>query len=768
MASPFRLFRKYQKTFLVIAGVLAMFIFVLADPLMSWIQSSAGGGGQRTGNTVVATWDGGSLNLRQLDMLTQRRAKISDFLRGLYIQAATSVEQEGGTPIPPTLPNFIMENTDFQSVRVGCVTTRVLSELAKQSGITVSDAVINHYLREWGLRRMGDAEIATLLSRVGMSDKTLFAGLRELLMGNYYFNSYLLATRTMLPEERWQDWKRINQRIAVEAASLPADDFLTEVPDPSEADLKQFYEEHKERVDGMFEMQLGKRLPSPNPGFREPRRVKLQYLVGNVDDWTQKVMDTVTDEEIADYYERNKRSQFIKTTDSSAADDLFEEDDSEESEEETGETASEVDDGNTDGGGEEMTDEAEEAETEAADPDNDESETEAEPADDESGQSMRQSPFRFAALQTDVEEASGGAADDVEAADAAGETASDADADDGGDEESDADDDDEDQQYEPLENVSDQIRRTLARDKAVVELQKVVDRTYATLQSTYNPYGFKVVSARTEGKEIPEPPASLSDYVAIAKETGLASEETVLLSQMALADTFVGKAFDAQSRREFVVQAMFGDKELYEPYRATDLDGNAYLVCKVEDVASRAPEFDEVRDKVIIAWKAQEAAKLALAKAEELAAKAKESGDPVAVVARGAGYEVATTDLFSWLTFGTTPAEMQRGYRLGEAPPLKSVGPDFMIKAFDLEPDDKVAVQNHDQTAAYVIQLDRREQTEEEMRKQFLGEANNWFGADIMIRSRWANAQRTLLGELTENVGLNLDKLEEFLAEDSQ
>ncbi|NOZ40653.1 MAG: hypothetical protein GXP24_10570 [Planctomycetes bacterium] len=520
MASPFYLFRKYQKAFLVVAGVLAMFIFVVADPLMSWLQSSGGGGGPRNAKTVVATWDGGSLNLQQLEMLAQRRFKISEFLRTLVGVAAGIVEKEGGTALPPTLPDFRLQDNNPRSVQFGCIRTRILAEQAKKSGISISDDVVNHYLREWGLRRMGDVEMATILNRVGLNDKTLFAGLRELLLGNFYISSYSLATRGILPEERWQDWKRINERISVEAALLPAEKFLADVPEPSEAELKTFYELHKDRLDGGYHLVMNTRLPAPDPGFREPRRVKIQHLLGNLNDWTQKLSDTVTDAEIADYYERNKRTQFVQSSTSISAAGLFDdaEDEAEPAEPESVEAESDepesteetpVDEGEAatkeEPTTEETTEETSTGEEEAEPTDETPAEeapaeetptTEEQPAEEDSSQLTRKSPFRLAAFQ-----------EDAEAAEAAeGETASEV-ASDGETEESvektsvektvedtestepEAEEpaQEEPVQYVPLEEVSEQIRRSLAEDKAVVELQKVVDRTYASLQSSYNP-----------------------------------------------------------------------------------------------------------------------------------------------------------------------------------------------------------------------------------------------------------------------------------------
>ncbi len=80
MASPFRIFRKHQKAFLVVAGVLAMFIFVFADLFTSYISQPSG----PSGNAVVTSWKGGSLTVREMNMLFQRRYFIHEFLSNLY------------------------------------------------------------------------------------------------------------------------------------------------------------------------------------------------------------------------------------------------------------------------------------------------------------------------------------------------------------------------------------------------------------------------------------------------------------------------------------------------------------------------------------------------------------------------------------------------------------------------------------------------------------------------------------------------------------
>ena len=745
MASPFRYFRKHRKAFLAVAAVLAMFIFVIGGALSNFGGGPTDSSGRSLG-AMLASWDGGSMTGRELDMLTQRRYFISEFLSRLQQNAAFLIQQEGGTPLAPAVPSFFLsEQSNPRDVQMGVITTRILSEQAQASGMSVSDDVINNFLVETGLRRMGNQEITDLLRSMGQGGASgsvdrLFSGLRELLLGNMYFNSYFSTLSNVMPEEKWQDWRRINDRIAVEAAIVPAAQLVAKVTAPTDGELQAFYEEYKDALSGSVNIVFGAQLPSPTPGFREPRRVRVEYLLGDLNAWTQKLLDSVTEEAISDYYQRNKRTQFVKMESSV---DLLDEEDS--LDEAVGELMEDV------GESQEEENSEVEVEEEAADENN---ESSAEPDADESSDGRTRSPFQFAVFQTEEGEPVDTPEDsdsDVDQSNSSGEEA----------------DEEEEFEYEPLEDVSDQIRRILATDKAVLEMKDVVEATLSDLQKAYNPYGYELVEAKSDQREPAPPPQELADLAISARETGLAHEMTVLLSRPELADTFVGKAIDARTRNQFVWSAAFGELGLYEPFLAQDLDGNWYIVLKVEDVPTRVPEFDEIRQTVLAAWKGREAAKLALQEAETLAQQAQEAGGMLAQALSDYNYEMVTTDLFSWLSFGTTAMEMQRGPRLGEAPPLEAVGSDFMAEAFELGSEQRIAVLSHDEKNAYVLRLDRRELTQKQLREKFLSEANNWYGGRMMSMTRFSHAQRLLLGQLMERVGLDLEKLEAYFKENT-
>lgn len=755
MAHPFRYFRKHQKAFLAVAAVIAMFVFVIGDYMMAMI----GQGGVADPNEVVASWKGGRMTIGELQVLAERRYFISQFLYQLRGTGASKMMESGGTPMMPQVPDFVLpENSTPRDVQVGVVTTRILAEQARKAGITISDEVINYFLKQTSFNRVTDSEIMAMLQGVrgggdprGLEDQ-LFTGLRELLLGNAYFATFNANIRNILPEQRWEDWKRLNDRISLEAAAVPVSDFVKEVPEPKETELLAFYEDHKDNVGHQPHVVLGAILPSADPGFKVPRRVKLSYLLGDVNAWSEKYRDSVTEEEIADYYERNKRTQFVKTDGEPAPEDQPGEPASaaggaeNEIEDQPGEPAS--------AGGE---DEIDEQPGEPAS-----EEQRGAPEESDSSSTPRERNFHLAAFQEDLEaepDADGEAAmkEAVEEA-ATGEPASDA-----GEPASAGGEESDTTEYEPLDSVRDTIRNKLATDKAVIELKKVMDRIYGQMHSVYNPYGFEVVKARTEDKDLPPPPKELTNLKERAAETGLISEETVPLTQRELADTAVGKALEAQSQSQFVVQAAFDDLALHQPMLAQDLDGNWYLVTKVEDVPEKVPDFKDIETEVERAWKLREAAQLALKKAEELATAAQDAGNTLGTFFIGKPYEVLTTDMFSFLTFGTTPAEMQRGPKLGDAPPMEAVGLDIMNKAFELKENEVAAMLNYDQSQAYVFRLNERELPPDELKALFLKEANDWFGGQMMMMARWQNQQRQLLEELTDRVGLDLEKLEEHL-----
>jgi hypothetical protein len=823
MASPFRYFRKHTKVFMATAAVLAIFLFVFA--------SGVGGGSssddRRPPTATVATWNGGSINEGQLISLVYQRRITDEFLQRLFAQGGGMT----GYDLPSSVPNLLLgaQRQRDDVVEAAVVETEVFASLAEDAGMTVSDDMINHYLAEFGLNRVNGEDIAGILASLGNEsarayEAIVFNTLRKLLLSHFYRRSYTDASAVVLPEQRWDDWRRVNEQIALEAAALPVEEFLDQTPAPTNSQLRALYNDYRDTVPDLVANVGGRVLPVPTPGFAEPQRVKLQYLTGSVPEKTQQLLDSVTEREIADYYERNKRLEFIKT-------DFTLDDEESDSKTDTGEegAAETAPEGDlpTDGGAAAV-EETPAATGDSGDPDNEIDSAEAttetpvdattepqesaeetltEPmaeeaapsasGEDHSSSRPRRSPFRLVALQANPTDTEGtanqadqsSAASMAEAADAAptepagGEPADSATAEAESGEDSDTVDsaaaDEEDAtpadesagsdadgvepppiQYEPLEKVQDEIREILARDKAVDELQRIMGEATAKLQAEYNRYGVKVAQARELKKPIPPAPEKLRGLDWLAKEYGLTAQQTALLTDREVLDLPVGKAVDDQTGRMNVAQALFLALDLYEPFLAKDITGDRYLVAKIEDQPKRVPTFDEARDKVAAAWKRIEAAKLAEKKAKELADELETSTQPFAEFFADKGYDVIPqTELFSWRSYlGGMPGQ---GYPagLGDIPELKNIGEEFMQVAFGLKENEAAGLLNYDHTVAYVIRLHTRQYTEEQLKKLFLDEEEQWLGRfDMGAEHQMAFNQLVMQRVLEDEAGFKFDE----------
>ena len=88
-------FRRYQKTFIVVGGVILRFVFTIGDYLPNLIGAGGSGGGGRNPNDVAVKWDGGQLTERELASLINKRQLVNDFVRHISISGRRIAEEQG-------------------------------------------------------------------------------------------------------------------------------------------------------------------------------------------------------------------------------------------------------------------------------------------------------------------------------------------------------------------------------------------------------------------------------------------------------------------------------------------------------------------------------------------------------------------------------------------------------------------------------------------------------------------------------------------------
>ena len=283
MASPFTIFRKHQKVMIAVLGVLAMFAFVFLPIIMKTDDSPT-----QVNAVVVQTKKYGDLRQSDLARLYSRAPCDRRFSHRACTRRSSRPRAK-----EPTIESFanVLGNTSEQSV----VDTWLRAQDAKRLGMQVSDEAINQFIKQLTEDRVPTHELKTILKNTEIGQLQLFEMLRHELLAMRLQETFFTSLGGTTPAQRWDYYNRLKRMATVEVAPVPAANFLAEVEDPDEKTLRAFFEENKDKYASPY---------SPEPGFREPHRIAVNYLKAEYDKFLSP--STVTDEEVRQQYEKKK------------------------------------------------------------------------------------------------------------------------------------------------------------------------------------------------------------------------------------------------------------------------------------------------------------------------------------------------------------------------------------------------------------------------------------------------------------------------------
>ena len=297
MTSPFQVFRKNQKILIVAAGVILMIVFTLGDV----ISGFSGRGGGAT-NTVVATTVYGAIEENDLAHMMQMRNVLNTFLQQAF---QLGIRAGGDVQVYPNL----------RQPREGdVVQAMLLAKKAEDLGIVVSDQAINQYLKKLTGGKVSPDRLRQLIKNTYVADRGvtmdhIFQALREELLATALLETYELGVVTT-PSERWQQFLRLRDQVELELLALPVETFLADVQAPTEAEIAEFYDKHKNRPKQRFSLS-GVQVESPDPGFMQPAKAAFQLLKADLDAFIDLAGESITDQQIAEYYDKNKKELAI-------------------------------------------------------------------------------------------------------------------------------------------------------------------------------------------------------------------------------------------------------------------------------------------------------------------------------------------------------------------------------------------------------------------------------------------------------------------------
>lgn len=323
MSSPFSVFRKHQKGLMAGLVIVAMVSFIVLGTADQFLRFGSDGDPQ--GARVIATWTGGEFTQGDLNRLQYNRVSLNAFIQGVKQMEAENRGQAQPDP-------FIPFNTTNEREMIR---TALLVEEAKKLGVVVTDEQVMQRIKTLSQDSVTDSQLNTVLRNITSRERPVtFAQVIEA------YRHELIATQAKLiyaspdrdfdglatPAQRWDYFCRLNRRVKLEVYPFEVDKFLTDsrIPEPSDSDLRAFYEEYKDNVPSPT---------SPEPGFRDPEAVKLEYLKADYLKFYNDAKAKLTDEEIRQDFEKYKsamRSNLEFAERMSSLDDLLKDDQDEE------------------------------------------------------------------------------------------------------------------------------------------------------------------------------------------------------------------------------------------------------------------------------------------------------------------------------------------------------------------------------------------------------------------------------------------------------
>ena len=726
MAGSFEIFRKYQRSLLVCVAILSMLAFFVLPPFLQM------GGPVGAQDPVAVTWKGGEFRESDLERTVALRSVVNRFL---------AESAAAGGRDPSRLP--LLPEGEEQTVQ-----TALLAQEARENGVVVSDQAINDFLGQWTGNLVRQDQFDEILSRLRigplpLTQQDLFAALRVELAARTMLLFHQSAFNGDPPGWQWDYFRRLEQRAGIEVVPVVVEDFASEIPAPSAQTLRAFYEKYKDKLP---------EARSADPGFREPHRVRYEYVVAKNAVFEEEESKSVTDEQVAEYYEKNKLTMFRARP------------------KPAGETP-------PDAGSTKPTEDSAKKPAESKP-------AESKPAEEKPAEpKAATTPGRFSlaafnradSTATDGDAATKPADKPAEAAPASAPEKPvenkpvDAKPADGGGTKSEKDQASpdaaakpEEPQFEPLDAVKDEIRKRLARERADARIDAIFTAVAADIVRYAEDYALWQ-ARRPAGSAAPQPP----DVEKIAEKQGLAAGRSELVAaDAAFAAGGIGGSFefvqDPSSRfgirQQRWIDQMFGSGALsLRPVRSRDVEGSRYLSWRTEDQPEFTPSFETAQGDVERAWRIVEARGAARKAADSLAGTAREKKTSLAQAlppaADGAKPRFTPVDVppFSWLTAGMAGG----GPSLSQPASLSMPGDEFMRAVFSLEPEQTAVAFNEPKTVCYAIRLATLEPPTQELQDRFLAGRANRQAIGMVAQREATTAFRGLIEGLERRRGLD-------------
>ena len=724
----------------------------------------------------------GNLNRQDFEQMARKRQRANYFLQEVARRTESGSSSSFGGIDEQSLLNYRVHSADAQKM-----------------GIRISDEGVNDFLKQISRGRLTAEDFKESLRESRLGESELFDTLKGELsaqlavqlmeppaftatappgLAQYVQNREPLRYMQSTPQQLWESFQMLNLKQSLQAVAIPVQEFVSEVVEPSNAEL-----------DNMFKQFSNRRwIDEAQPGFVQLPRVKLAYLTADFEKFERRV-DPSSDE-IREYYEKNKDRYRAPAAKESTAPQLpdgekvIEPETKTKSEAEPVAPASETPEApaTPQEGDEKPAKPVEPAATpeeKAATPEpKSEPEKTEKPGDkvdlepkSESGCAADETDTPKPAAVEEVKVDEKPAAEvtpeptpekveepvATEPAPAAPAKAA------AEEEKGPAEPPATEAEKTPAPPLSQspvslpepkfreldedlrlEIRETLMRERAFFDMAAALDKAFDAML----PWGLDYDTSTDEDQKEEKAKVVAEKMKQYAVTHQLEYVETPEWEYEALVAEPIGMAVEEQGRTNVANEVMMRGERgepripLYAPRRADSRNRRgSFAYWKISDIPAKIPSMDEepVREKVVKAWKFDQARRLAENRATSLVDKTKKEGSNLAATISGESatgrktdpaLSVIETPEFTWLS---TPQSVPSGPQdpmITEIPLIAKASNDFMKKVFeDLKEGEVGVAANGDRSIYYIVKVVGREMVKEdggvarqEKHRQFLAE----------------------------------------------
>ena len=315
-----RWLRKNNMKVMAVVVIVLMFVFVAGDFLAGW--GRRGGGTEAVaymGKRAITNYDLYAAR-QELDLLQMLRA--DDLLRaqdltGVFLAELLFTDQRGTPALMNRIRQTIRRNLyAISDKQINDIYRRgapphiywyCLKSEAQRAGIGIPNNQVGELLGKT-IPQLFEGQtystfIGALMNKHGIPEDQILATLGELLAVLQYAQT-MCADESLTTRQAMAEAADEQENLDAELVELKAEVFAKTQAPPGEEAIRQHFDKYKALFPGA--------VSNENPygfGYKLPPRVRLEYVAVKLDD-VRTIVTPPTQDELGDYYNRNKQELF--------------------------------------------------------------------------------------------------------------------------------------------------------------------------------------------------------------------------------------------------------------------------------------------------------------------------------------------------------------------------------------------------------------------------------------------------------------------------